>query len=323
MQDYLQFLASQRKLSQHTTSNYGLDLDELLRLSQQLWESTPAPASSQQHFSTLSHAHMRKFAMQLHSRGLVARSIARKLSAWRGFFTWLATQIHLPNNPVDGVKTPKRAKPLPKALATDDAVRLVANDNPNTDSHATLALCNHALFELLYSSGLRVSELAALDVRFSKQNGYISSSWIDIEAAEVHVTGKGNKSRIVPVGEHAIVAINAWLVVRATLLKNDGDESRYALFLSERGTRISSRVIQHRLKAHAQALSMPTHVHPHILRHSFASHVLQGSGDLRAVQEMLGHTSITSTQMYPSLDFQRLAQVYDAAHPRAKKVPSK
>ncbi len=313
-------------LSKHTTSNYARDLAELLTLSRNLWDNAPElTQKAQQNFCSLTHAHVRKFAMQLHSRGLSSRSIARKLSAWRGFFEWLTTQTPLSSNPVDGVKAPKRAKPLPKALATDDAVRLVANANPNVESNATIALCNHAMFELLYSSGLRVSELAALDVHFIKQSGYTSAGWIDLEAAEVQVTGKGNKVRIVPVGELAIAAIRDWLAVRGNLLKNDADEAKntHALFLSERGTRVSSRVIQLRLKAHAQALGMPTHVHPHVLRHSFASHMLQGSGDLRAVQEMLGHSSITSTQIYTSLDFQRLAQVYDAAHPRAKKITEK
>ncbi|MQR00287.1 tyrosine recombinase XerC [Glaciimonas soli] len=314
-------------LSKHTTGNYARDLAELLTLSQSLWSNAPElPQKTQQNFSNLTHAHVRKFAMQLHSRGLSSRSIARKLSAWRGFFEWLTSQTPLASNPVDGVKAPKRAKPLPKALATDDAVRLVANANPSTGSNTTLTLCNHAMFELLYSSGLRVSELAALDVQFIKQSGYTSTGWVDLDAAEVQVTGKGNKVRIVPVGELAIAAIRDWLAVRANLLKNDiADEAKnaHALFLSERGTRVSSRVIQLRLNTHAQALGMPTHVHPHVLRHSFASHMLQGSGDLRAVQEMLGHSSITSTQIYTSLDFQRLAQVYDAAHPRAKKITEK
>jgi len=171
------------------------------------------------------------------------------------------------------------------------------------------------MFELLYASGLRVSELVSLDVRYVREDGYESISWIDFAEEEVHVTGKGNKKRQVPVGQHALQAIREWLAVRGGLVKAEP----HPLFLTERGTRMSPRVVQIRLKAHAQSLGIPSDVHPHVLRHSFASHLLQSSGDLRAVQDLLGHASISATQVYTSLDFQRLAQVYDAAHPRAKK----
>jgi integrase/recombinase XerC len=174
------------------------------------------------------------------------------------------------------------------------------------------------MFELLYSSGLRVSELVGLDVRYTQEAQYVSAGWIDFDSHEVMVTGKGGKMRSVPVGQHAITALQTWLAVRDTLQKLDP----HPLFLSERGTRMSTRVVQLRLKAHGQAIGLPVDVHPHVLRHSFASHVLQSSGDLRAVQEMLGHASISATQIYTSLDFQRLSQVYDAAHPRAKKKAS-
>ncbi|SFH83538.1 integrase/recombinase XerC [Collimonas sp. OK307] len=312
---YLDSLAGQRQLSAHTISNYARDLKELASFTQALgdgWE-----------FAAVTHFHIRKFAAQLHSRGLNPSSIARKLSAWRGFFEWLAEQTTLASNPVEGVKAPKRAKPLPKAMAPDDAIHLVASGNPLADAGSSMALCNHAMFELLYSSGLRVSELAGLDLRYCKQAGYESSGWIDLDAAEVTVTGKGGKKRSVPVGKPAIQAIAAWLPLRQALLKNDQDDKdghAAALFLTERGTRVSPRVIQLRLKHHAQSLGIASNVHPHVLRHSFASHMLQGSGDLRAVQELLGHASIAATQIYTSLDFQRLAQVYDAAHPRAKKI---
>lgn len=305
--DYLDHLAQRRKLSPHTVSNYRRDLLELEALAERL--PSPLPLAA------LTHFHIRKFASQLHSRGLNPRSIARHLSAWRGFFAWLAEQESLPENPVDGVKSPRRGKPLPKALSADDAVRVVAEARPDRDPNAPTQLCNRAMFELLYSSGLRVSELAALDVRFIKEGSYSSAGWIDFDEREVNVTGKGSKPRAVPVGQAALQAISAWLAARSTLVKTDP----HPLFLGGRGTRISPRIIQSRLKAHAQALGIPANVHPHVLRHSFASHVLQSSGDLRAVQEMLGHASIAATQVYTSLDFQRLAQVYDAAHPRAKK----
>ncbi len=307
---YLDSLKTQRKLSPHTTTNYQHDLLELLALVAALPESPT--------FVAITHFHVRKFAAQLHAKGLNARSIARKLSAWRGFFDWLAEQETMAANPINGVKAPKRNKPLPKALSADDAVRVVAEASPGRESNAPSQLCNRAMFELLYSSGLRVSELAALDVRYIREGDYESAGWIHFDEQEVEVTGKGGKRRKVPVGQPAMQAIAAWLAVRDTLVKSDP----HPLFLTERGTRMSPRVLQIRLKSHAQALGIPTNVHPHVMRHSFASHILQSSGDLRAVQEMLGHASIAATQVYTSLDFQRLAQVYDAAHPRAKKAGS-
>lgn len=307
---YLDSLEKQRKLSPHTVANYRRDLAELLALA-----STPPGNPA---LTSVTHFHIRKFAAQLHAKGLNPRSIARKLSAWRGFFDWLAENDMLAANPVQGVKAPKRNKPLPKALSADDAVRVAGEATPGRDANSASQLCNHAMFELLYSSGLRVSELAALDVRFAKEGAYESAGWIDFDEREVSVTGKGSKPRKVPIGQPALQAATAWLAVRHTLVKADP----HPLFLTERGTRMSPRVLQLRLKAHAQALGIPANVHPHVLRHSFASHVLQSSGDLRAVQEMLGHASIAATQVYTSLDFQRLAQVYDAAHPRAKKRES-
>lgn len=308
---YLDSLITQRKLSPHTVSSYGRDLAELSAFANTLTDGSG--------IISLTHFHIRKFTAQLHGKGLGARSIARKLSSWRSFFGWLSGQTTLSSNPVDGVRAPKRAKPLPKSLAADDAVQLVSQPHPGKDADTASQQCNRAMFELLYSSGLRVSELVGLDARYTKEPGHVSAGWIDFDAAEVTVTGKGSKMRSVPIGEPAIRAIADWLAVRATLVKNHPGDGAFALFLTERGTRMSPRVVQLRLKAHAQALGIPADVHPHVLRHSFASHVLQSSGDLRAVQEMLGHASIAATQVYTALDFQRLAQVYDAAHPRAKK----
>ena len=300
---YLDCLLTQRKFSPHTIAAYERDLTDLLGF------------AGESKLADVTHFLIRQFASKLHAKGISPRSIARKLSAWRGFFAWLSQQTSIASNPVDGVKAPKRDRPLPKALSAEDAVRLVSA-SPN-DSQA--GLCNHAMFELLYSSGLRVSELAALDMHYVQQPDHISNCWLDANEHEVIVTGKGNKRRSVPVGKHALDAIAAWLAVRPTPAAKASVNDRFALFLSHRDIRISARSIQLRLKAHAQALGIPVNVHPHVLRHSFASHVLQSSGDLRAVQEMLGHSSIASTQVYTSLDFQRLAQVYDAAHPRARK----
>ena len=296
---YLRELATQRQLSEHTIAAYRRDLAELRQL------------AGHEDWPLLSHADMRRFAARLHAGGQEPRSIARKLSGWRGFYQWLSRQTALPANPVEGVRAPRRPKTLPKALAVDAAVQLL---EANRHGHPEPAeLCNRAMFELLYSSGLRVSELAGLDLAYTNANGTTSLGWFDAAAGDVVVTGKGNKMRRVPVGGPAREALAAWLAVRPPAA--DGSP---ALFLSSRGSRITPRVVQQRLKTHALQAGSPVHVHPHVLRHSFASHLLQSSGDLRAVQELLGHASITSTQVYTALDFQHLAAVYDRAHPRAK-----
>lgn len=310
LQKYLDDLAQLRNLSPLTVASYRRDLMELRSLTAGL---SPAPA-----LHDVSHFQLRRLAAQLHARGLNPRSIARKLSAWRGFFAWLGEHHAVLANPVDGVKAPRRGKPLPKALAVDDAVRLVSHREAHDNANASRQACDRAMFELLYSSGLRVSELTGLDVTYSKTATYESAGWIDLVGADVTVSGKGNKKRIVPVGAAAVAALRDWLVVRHDCCQQRSVTSP-GLFLTGRGTRMSPRMVQLRLKAHGQRLGIPANLHPHVLRHSFASHLLQSSGDLRAVQELLGHTSIASTQVYTGLDFQRLAQVYDAAHPRAKK----
>jgi integrase/recombinase XerC len=295
---YLAHLRGVRQLSPNTTAAYARDLQELAALSGAV------------DWSRLDQHAIRRLTAKLHAQQLDPRSIARKLSSWRGFFNWLSEQTPLAANPVQGVRAPKRAKTLPRALSVDDAVQLVAPSRPAAGTSPEPAeLCNRAMFELLYSSGLRVSELAGLDVTPAKD----SLGWVEADNHEVIVTGKGNKRRVVPVGKDALTALQAWLTVRPA--PSDGSN---ALFLSARGTRVSPRVIQQRLQAHGVSNGAPVHVHPHMLRHSFASHVLQSSGDLRAVQEMLGHSSISSTQVYTALDFQHLAEVYDKAHPRAK-----
>ena len=300
---YLSQLATQRQLSPLTGAAYRRDLAQLAQL-------LGGPA-----WTDVTHADIRRLASKLHAQSLSPRSIARKLSSWRGFFNWLARDTALAANPVDAVRAPKRARALPRALSVDDAVHLVATPSHAHANPEPADLCNRAMFELMYSSGLRVSELAGLDVAYTKAEGANPESlgWIDLAAREVLVTGKGSKKRKVPVGSHALEALAAWLAVRPAA--RDGSR---ALGLSARATRMSARVVQLRLKAHALRVGTAVNVHPHVLRHSFASHVLQSSGDLRAVQDMLGHASITSTQVYTALDFQHLAAVYDKAHPRAK-----
>jgi integrase/recombinase XerC len=295
---FLGYLRDIRKYSPHTIKSYHQDLIGLSRL----FASTP-PAQ-------VSAAQIRKLTNQLHSQQLQARSIARHLSCWRGFYAWLSTHTNVDHNPVAGIKAPKRSKSLPKALSVDEAVHLV--ERPLSDEVAQIA--DHAMFELLYSSGLRVSELVNLDIGYRYGSDQHSLGWIDLTERMVHVTGKGNKVREVPIGSAAITALTEWLAMRPQLVKLDPN----ALFLTNRGTRMSPRLVQMRLKAHAKKMGIKSDVHPHVLRHSFASHVLQSSGDLRAVQELLGHASLTSTQVYTALDFQHLSQTYDAAHPRAK-----
>lgn len=295
---FLAFLRDIRHYSPHTIKSYASDLISL----SSLFEHTPP-----EKINTLQ---IRKLTSQLHSQQLQARSIARHLSCWRSFFCWLTDHTDAAVNPVTGIKAPKRSRSLPKALSVDEAVHLV--DHASGDSASQAA--DHAMFELLYSSGLRVSELVSLDVGYHRETAYTSSGWIDLNEQMVHVTGKGNKVREVPIGSAAVTALKTWLEKRSSLLKTE----RHALFLTSRGTRMSARLVQLRIKSHAQQCGIKSAVHPHVLRHSFASHVLQSSSDLRAVQELLGHSSLASTQVYTALDFQHLSQIYDAAHPRAK-----
>ncbi|MFL6662429.1 MAG: tyrosine recombinase XerC [Rhizobacter sp.] len=255
--------------------------------------------------------HVRRWAGQLHRQGLAPRSIALVLSAWRGLYRWLGRDGLVAANPVDGVRAPKAGRPLPKALSVDHAVAL-ADAQPDDDTTSpALAARDHCIVELLYGCGLRVGELVGLDVGASAA----AAGWVDAPDATVHVTGKGGKRRSVPVGPPALQALAAWLAQRSTLAA----PNEAALLVSRRGTRLTASQVRSRLARRALVAGLPTHVHPHMLRHSFASHLLQSSGDLRAVQELLGHANITTTQVYTQLDFGHLSKVYDAAHPRAKK----
>lgn len=288
---YLAELAEQRRLSPHTVSNYRRDLARLLNL------------AGEMPLAELQVHHIRRFAAQLHGQGLSGRSLARLLSAWRGFFNWLGRGDVVRANPCEGVRSPKSPKHLPNALSVDEAARLLQSAD---DGDPVLLARDMAMFELFYSSGLRLAELASLDC------AALDSA---LNEGEVRVLGKRNKARLVPVGRKAREALAAWAALRETLAGME----ELALFVSRRGGRISHRMIQLRLAQLTLQHGLPRHVHPHMLRHSFASHVLQSSGDLRAVQEMLGHASIASTQVYTHLDFQHLAKVYDSAHPRAKR----
>ena len=293
LERYLSHLRHARRLSPHTVAAYSRDGGLLLQLAEE------------RGLAALGTQDIRRFIAVLHGKGQSPRSLARILSSWRGFYEWLARAREVSANPCTGVRAPRAPKHLPQTLSPDEAVRLVSRED------ATPAgLRDRALFELAYSCGLRVSELTDLDLEH-----------LDRESGEVRVTGKGAKTRIVPVGAHALTAIARWLGPRAGLAR-PGEK---ALFVGRSGRRLSPREVQKRIKLWAAAAGLDVDVHPHMLRHSFASHVLQSSGDLRAVQEMLGHASIASTQVYTHLDFQHLAKVYDAAHPRARraKAPKK
>jgi integrase/recombinase XerC len=300
-------------VSQHTIAAYTKDLDYLLaRLDEQGLE-----------LANVTSDQVRSWVVKLHSQGQASRSIARMLSAWRGFYLWLANQKGLVNkNPLSDIKAPKRNKPLPKALSVEQAINLVESANKESvQADVFLRARDRAIVELLYSSGLRLSELLGIDLNPIETKEHSSAGWVDFEAGEVMVLGKGKKRRTVPVGDAALQALKDWLVVRANYALTK-KEAVQALFINKQGKRASARTVQQHLAALAVKAGVPTHVHPHMLRHSFASHVLQSSGDLRAVQEMLGHASITSTQIYTALDFQHLAQAYDLAHPRAKNKKS-
>ncbi|HUO43770.1 MAG TPA: tyrosine recombinase XerC [Burkholderiales bacterium] len=285
---FLAHLSNERRLSPHTALNYGRDVAALLDLA----GDTP--------LNELQIHHLRRFTAQLHARGLDGRSLARVLSAWRGFFRYLARDHGYAHNPCDGLRAPKAKKALPQALSPDEAQRLMELPGDNV-----LAVRDKAIFELFYSSGLRLAELVNLDLADVREDD-----------ATVRVVGKGGKTRIVPVGRFALQALAAWRAQRGRLVKGAGN---FALFVNKNGKRIGPAAIQYRMKHWARKLGLSSNLHPHQLRHSFASHVLQSSGDLRAVQEMLGHASISTTQVYTHLDFQYLAKVYDQAHPRAKR----
>jgi integrase/recombinase XerC len=308
VEKYLEFVRVEKRLAARTVELYSLDLG---RLSEQANRAGVALIDVRNH-------HIRRWVAQMHSAGRSGRGIALILSGWRGFYAWLGREGLVSSNPVQDVRSPKVPKPLPKALAVDDAVQFADFES---DDNAWLEARDAAIVELLYGSGLRVGELVGLDVVAGKD----AKGWIDMQAAEAHVLGKGSKRRSVPVGATAMQALQRWLEVRgpsgtATAAPVDAAAANAAsaLFTGRNGTRLTAQSVWQRLKRRSQLAGLNVPVHPHMLRHSFASHVLQSSGDLRGVQELLGHANITTTQVYTRLDFQHLAKAYDAAHPRAK-----
>jgi integrase/recombinase XerC len=304
---WLRHLEANRRYSPHTLDGYRRELHFLRDLA----ERAKLP------LDTLGNGHIRQFVARLHAQGRGPRSLARTLAAWRGFYQWWAPVVGLAGNPVAGVRAPKAPRGLPKALSVEQTQALL--DRPQAQvATEPAALRDQAMFELLYSSGLRLSELVGLDLRYERSTQYESRGWLNLDDAEVIVLGKGGKRRSVPIGQAALMALRRWIEVRPQLAPPAAQpEDAAALFLGARGRRISPRVVQLQLAQIAQTAGLPTHVHPHVLRHSFASHVLQSAQDLRAVQEMLGHANISTTQIYTRLDFQHLARAYDQAHPRA------
>jgi integrase/recombinase XerC len=308
VEKYLEHVRVEKRLAPRTVELYALDLGKLGANAAQLNVA----------LRDVKNHHIRRWVAQMHSGGRSGRGIALILSGWRGFYTWLGRQGLVASNPVQDVRSPKAPKPLPKALGVDDAVQFA---DFASEDNAWLEARDAAMVELLYGSGLRVGELTGLDVVAGKD----AKGWVDMDAAEAHVLGKGSKRRTVPVGTAALQALQRWLDLRgpsgtasAAPAPAAQADASVALFTGRNGTRLTAQSIWQRLKRRSQLAGLNTPVHPHMLRHSFASHVLQSSGDLRAVQELLGHANITTTQVYTRLDFQHLAKAYDAAHPRAR-----
>ena len=333
---YLDHVRYEKRLAERTHTLYTLDLQKLSDYAKDAGVALEAVQST----------HIRRWVSQMHSGGRSGRGIALILSGWRGFYTWLGREGVVQSNPVQDVRAPKAPKPLPKALSVDDAMQLAEFSATADVTDPWLECRDAAMVELLYGCGLRVGELVGLDAQASNT----AKGWLDLEGAEAHVLGKGSKRRSVPIGSKALLAVNAWLVVREQGLKllqqegavtkgtatkgpatkgtflDDASSDRKvsldvqsALFIGRHGTRLTAQGIWQRLKQRSLKAGLSTPVHPHMLRHSFASHLLQSSSDLRAVQELLGHANISTTQVYTRLDFQHLAKAYDAAHPRARK----
>ena len=321
IEGYLEHVRVEKRLAARTVELYALDLAKL----QAFASAFKGPTGQGVALLEVKNHHIRRWVASMHSGGRSGRGIALILSGWRGFYAWLGRQGRVASNPVQDVRSPKAPKPLPKALGVDDAVQFA---DFQSDDDAWLEARDSAMVELLYGSGLRVGELVGLDVVASPQ----AKGWIDMQAGEAHVLGKGSKRRSVPVGATALRALERWLALRGpgapqntslvsasqTAAQAAQANASAALFQGRHGTRLTAQSVWQRLQRRSLQAGMATPVHPHMLRHSFASHVLQSSSDLRGVQELLGHANISTTQVYTRLDFQHLAKAYDAAHPRAK-----
>ena len=289
IEEYKKFISFEKRLSPLSVKSYLRDINELLKL------------DKNKKLDSYSLEDIRKNISILHSKGLGGKSLSRVISSWRGLFNFLIHKYKLKKNPTLGIKAPKSKKLLPQTLSVDQTLKLV-----DIKDDSFFGIRDHAILELFYSSGLRLSEL----VNINKND-------INFDDGTISVTGKGNKERVLPIGSFASKAINKWLETRKNISNLFSDNK--ILFLSQNAKKLTPRAIQYRLKFWAIKQGVPENIHPHLLRHSFASHLLQSSQDLRAVQELLGHANISTTQIYTHLDFQHLSKIYDKAHPRAKK----
>ena len=290
LKEYLDYLRTIKHYSSATLASYQRDLQGFINY------------LNQQDIADITHANIhdiRAYIASCHRKGLAESSMQRLLSSLRGFYKYLIKNDRIGSNPAADVRAPKGVKKLPKVLDVDQVDRLLSGTQASP-----LEMRDHAMMELMYSSGLRLSELVNLNLYD-----------VDLRAGQVKILGKGNKTRYLPIGQQAREALNAWLELRASIVV----EGETAVFVNHRGSRLSQRAVQKRMREQAQKTALGVHVHPHMLRHSFASHLLESSGDLRSVQELLGHANISTTQVYTQLDFQHLAKVYDQAHPRARK----
>ena len=291
--NYIEYIKFEKRLSSNTIKNYLRDISLLKK------------QSANKDFKSYKVEDIRRSVSVFHQQGINGKSLSRMLSSWRGFFDFLTNRYKFKQNPVIGIKAPKSKKTLPQTLSIDQVIKLI-----NITDNSLLGIRDHAVMELFYSSGLRLSELVNIKLQE-----------INTDDNTATITGKGDKTRVVPIGEYAMKALNNWLIERGKI-KNISSENKF-VFLSKKGLPLGTRSIQYRLKYWARKQGIPENIHPHLLRHSFASHILQSSQDLRAVQELLGHANISTTQIYTHLDYQHLSKIYDKAHPRAKKNSSK
>jgi integrase/recombinase XerC len=293
IQNFIEYIKFEKRLSPNTIKNYLRDISLLKK-------QTP-----NKNFQSYKVEDIRRSVSILHQEGINGKSLSRMLSSWRGFFDCLSDRYKFKQNPVIGIKAPKSKKTLPQTLSIDQVIKLI-----NITDDSLLGVRDQAVMELFYSSGLRLSELVNIKLHE-----------INTDDNTATITGKGDKTRVVPIGKYAMKALNKWLIEREKI-KNISLENKF-VFLSKKGLPLGARSIQYRLKYWAKKQGIPENIHPHLLRHSFASHILQSSQDLRAVQELLGHANISTTQIYTHLDYQHLSKIYDQAHPRAKKNNSK
>ena len=289
IQNFIEHIKFEKRLSPNTIKNYLRDISLLKK-------QTP-----NKNFQSYKVEDIRRSVSILHQEGINGKSLSRMLSSWRGFFDFLSDRYKFNQNPVIGIKAPKSKKTLPQTLSIDQVMKLI-----NITDDSLLGIRDHAVMELFYSSGLRLSELVNIKLHEINTNDNTAT-----------ITGKGDKTRVVPIGKYAMKALNKWLIEREKI-KDISLENKF-VFLSKKGLPLGARSIQYRLKYWAKKQGIPENIHPHLLRHSFASHILQSSQDLRAVQELLGHANISTTQIYTHLDYQHLSKIYDQAHPRAKK----